>query len=171
MLLLDDSFGSVDMRLKNILNGIDVLKIINRKNIDIKSITHISKDVIAGSMFICLKGGNFNGNDYIDEVVRNGARCILTDDELSLDLLSVEKYKNIVFVLIKDVRSVMSFVAKNFYNRCVDDLEVVGIIGTSGKTTTSLMLSQIMSEYDNNIGVIGTNGIFIGNIVLDNKFM
>lgn len=158
------------MRLKNILNGIEVLKIINQKNIDIKSITHISKDVISGSMFICLKGGNFNGNDYIDETIKNGARCILTDDELSLDLLLTEKYKSVVFVLVKDIRSAMSFAAKNFYNRCVDSLEVVGIIGTSGKTTTSLMLSQIMSEYDNNIGVIGTNGIFIGDIALDNKF-
>ena len=52
------------------------------------------------------------------------------------------------------------------------DVKFVMIAGpsSSGKTTTSLIISQMLSNYDNNIGVIGTNGIYIGNIKLNNKF-
>ena len=49
-------------------------------------------------------------------------------------------------------------------------MEICCIVGTSGKTTTSLMLKQIMSICDNKIGVIGTNGVYIGNIKQENKF-
>lgn len=156
------------MRLKSIINGVGVKKIINRKNIAIKTITHISKDVEDDSMFICLKGDNFDGNDYIDEAILNGATCIVSDDVRIVKV--AHESIGVVFILVDDVRSAMSLVAKNYYNRCVDDLEVIGIVGTSGKTTTSMMIAQLMSINDKNIGVIGTNGIFIGNTRLENNF-
>ncbi|MBE5757628.1 MAG: UDP-N-acetylmuramoyl-L-alanyl-D-glutamate--2,6-diaminopimelate ligase [Clostridiales bacterium] len=151
------------MRLKKILENVEIVKIINNKNINIKSITHISSDVIKDSMFICLKGENFDGNNYALEVVKNGAKCIVTENE-NIDTL------NAVIVVVKDVRKAMSLIAKNYYYKCVDDMEVCCIVGTSGKTTTSHMLMQLLSKIDNNVGVIGTNGIYIGNIFQDNKF-
>jgi len=156
------------VRLKNVLEGISC-KVYNRKNIVIKSITHISQDVLDGGMFICLKGDHCDGNMYIDDVINLGAKCIVSDDK-DVVVNNSQKYLDIVFVLVDDVRSSMSFIAKNFYNRCVDEMEVVCVVGTSGKTTTSLMLGQLISVIDTNVGVIGTNGIFIGNTRLENKF-
>ena len=156
------------MKLKNILNNVGVKNVFNRKNISIKSITHISKDIVKDGMFICLRGDNFDGNNYIEEAILKGAVCVVSDDDGIVKMSRV--FVHVVFVMVEDIRSSMSLIAKNYYNRCVDNLEVVGIIGTSGKTTTSIMISQLLSVIDNNIGVIGTNGIFIGNRRLDNKF-
>ena len=150
------------MRLKNILKDVETTKTYGYKNCNIKSITHVSKDVEKDGMFICLSGQNFDGNDYAMEAIKNGAKCIVT--EVDKEILGVTT------IVVKNIRLVMSIIAKNFFNRCVDDLKVIGIVGTSGKTTTSLIIAQILSQNDKNIGVIGTNGIFIGNIKISNKF-
>lgn len=149
------------MRLKKILKDVEIISTKNFKNYNIKSITHISNDVIGGGMFICIKGANFDGNDYIDDAITKGAKCIITETDVSC---------GVTVVVVKDIRKTMSIIAKNFYNRCVDSLKLVGIVGTSGKTTTSLIIGNILSKIDNNIGIIGTNGIFIGNIKISNKF-
>lgn len=149
------------MRLKKILKDVEIISTKNFKNYNIKSITHISNDVIGGGMFICIKGANFDGNDYIDDAISKGAKCIITETDVSC---------GVTVVVVKDIRKTMSIIAKNFYNRCVDSLKLVGIVGTSGKTTTSLIIGNILSKIDNNIGIIGTNGIFIGNIKISNKF-
>ncbi|MGN0961846.1 MAG: Mur ligase family protein, partial [Christensenellales bacterium] len=150
------------MRLKKIIENLDY-KSKNFKNYNIKTITHISNDVTKSSIFVCIKGNNFDGNKYAMEALSRGAKCIITeDDNLTLD--------NATILLVKDIRKAMSIIAYNFYNRCADNLKIIGIIGTSGKTTTSLIISQILSNYDKNIGIIGTNGVFIGNIRQDNRF-
>lgn len=151
------------MKLKNILVNVDIKRMDNFKNYNIKSITHISDEIENSSIFIALKGNNYDGNNYINSAVEKGAKCIITDDENIV-------CNNVCLVVVKDARIAMSVVAKNFYNRCVDKMTVVGIIGTSGKTTTSFVISQILSNTGKKIGVIGTNGIYIDNIRQETKF-
>ena len=150
------------MKLKSLLDGVDIVTIKNFKNINIKNITHISSDVEKNGMFICIKGNNYNGNDYIDEVLKRGAKCVITEFDINVT--------NCVVVVVKNIRQSMSLVAKNFYNKCCDDMEIVGVVGTSGKTTSSIMIGQLLGGTGECIGVIGTNGIFIDNIRMENKF-
>ena len=151
------------MKLKNILVNVDIKRMDNFKNYNIKSITHISDEIENSSIFIALKGNNYDGNNYINLAIEKGAKCIITDDENIV-------CNNVCLVVVKDARIAMSVVAKNFYNRCVDKMTVVGIIGTSGKTTTSFVISQILSNTGKKIGVIGTNGVYIDNIRQESKF-
>ena len=150
------------MRLKKILHGVDVVNIKNFKNYNISSITHISQDAVKNGLFICIKGNNFDGNKYVNDVVLAGVKCIVTED--------VNLNSEICIVVVKDIRIAMSVIAKNFYNRCCDSLEIIGVVGTAGKTTTSILISQLLSSIDNNIGVIGTNGVFIKGVRYDSKF-
>lgn len=150
------------MKLRNLLNNVDIVEIKNFKNINIKNITHISSDVEKNGMFICIKGNNYNGNDYIDEVLSKGAKCVVTESDVDVT--------NCVVVVVKNIRQSMSLIAKNFYNKCCDDMDIIGVVGTSGKTTSSIMIAQLLNTGADCIGVIGTNGIFIDNIRIDNKF-
>lgn len=150
------------MRLKKIIKNLDFVDIKNFKNYAITNVTHISKDVGEGSIFICLKGNNFDGNDYIDEVVCRGAKCIITEN--------INAQCDGCVIVVSDCRKAMSEVAKTFYNNCVDDLSVIGVVGTSGKTSTALMIAQLLCDCGKKVGVIGTNGIFIDNIRQDTAF-
>ena len=58
------------MKLKKLIKNLDIISIKNFKNYDIKSITHISDDVDNSSMFICLKGNNFDGNDFVENAIQ-----------------------------------------------------------------------------------------------------
>lgn len=151
------------MRLKKIIENLEILEIKNFKNYNMTTVTHISSDVTRGSLFFCINGNNYNGNDFAKEVVGKGVKCLITEDS-SLDI------DNVTIIVVRDTRVAMSVVGYNFYNRCVESLKLVGVVGTSGKTTTSLIIGQILSNSGKNVGVIGTNGIFIGNMRLDNKF-
>ena len=151
------------MKLKRIIENLEIKKIVNFKNYNIKSITHISEDVVSDSIFICIKGNNYDGNDYVLDAVNKGAKCIVTENEnIYTDKITI--------IVVSDIRRSMSVLAKNFYNRCIDTMKVIGVVGTSGKTTTTLMLSQILNDSGIKVGVIGTNGIYIDKIRQDNKF-
>ncbi len=152
------------MKLKKILDGVDVIDKINFKDYNIASITHISNDVERGGIFICIKGNNFDGNDYIGQAILRGAKCIVTDN------YTVCGGCGVAVVIVKDSRVAMSQIAKNFYNRSADRLKIIGVVGTSGKTTTSILIANILSQFDKNVGVIGTNGIFINDVKMENRF-
>ena len=150
------------MKLKKILKNVDIINQQNFRDYNIRIITHISKDVGKNSIFICLKGNNFNGNDYIYDAIKSGAKCIVTEEDINIE--------NVCVIKVQNCRIAMSIIAKNFYNNAVEDLKLIGIIGTSGKSTTSIIIGNLLKDNDNNIGIIGTNGIFIGDMKLDNKF-
>lgn len=150
------------MRLRKILDGINVLKKINFKDYNISSITHVSKDVGKGGIFVAISGNTFDGNDYVLDALKNGAKCIVSERELVLE--------NATVIVVKNARKTMSLMAKNFYNRECESLDIIGIVGSSGKTTTSHIIKQILSANGRKIGVIGTNGISIDKIRLENQF-
>lgn len=150
------------MRLKKILKNVEILSQKNFKDYNINTITHISQDVEKDSIFICIKGNNFDGNKFIDNAISSGAKCIVTECDIDRD--------DVCIIRVKDIRIAMSVIAKNFYNNACDGLKLIGVIGTSGKTTTSIIIANMLKDSDNNIGIIGTNGIFIGDIKLENKF-
>lgn len=150
------------MRLKKILSGVNRIKEINFKDYNISGITHVSSEVTKGCIFVAIKGKTFDGNDYVKEAIERGAKCIVTEEILDEN--------NVAIVVVKNVRKAMALMAKNFYNRECDNLNIVGIVGTSGKTTTSHIIRQIMQSSGKKIGVIGTNGIYIDNIRMENQF-
>ena len=150
------------MRLNKVLEGVEISKLLNYKNVDILSLTHNSKMCKSGSVFFAISGQDFDGNDYICDAVKMGAKVVVTEKE--------NKVYDIVQVVVKDVRKTMSIVSKNFYNKAVDRLKIIGIVGTAGKTTTSIIISHILSVADKKCGVIGTNGIYINGVRYENIF-
>lgn len=150
------------MRLKKILKNVDIIEKINFKDYNIATITHNSKEVEKNSIFVCIDGGNYNGNDYALEAVRRGAKCLITEEDLKID--------NVTIIKVENVRIAMSAIAKNFYNNCAEKLKLIAVIGTCGKTTTSMIIGNLLSNNVNNVGIIGTNGIFVGDIQISNKF-
>lgn len=149
------------MRLDNILKSITYADIKNYKNVMVRTLSHNSKECKNGSMYFAINGVNTNGNNYIDEAIKNGAVVVVTED------------KNVVcdtpIIVVENVRISMCEISKIFYESAVDTLKIVGIIGTAGKTTTSMIVSHILSYNDNKCAVIGTNGIYVMGERFDNS--
>ena len=117
-----------------------------KKNIIIRGITDNSKLVRKNFIFVAIKGHKNNGNDYIDEAIKNGAALIIAN----------KKVKGILSLKVKNTKKEYSRLLKKFYT--YNDIYTIGVTGTDGKTTTTKLLNSILNLYASSAS-IGTNGI------------
>ena len=141
------------MILKKLLANI-TYRIRGNLNLEVKSITCDSRNVEDGSIFICLKGENTNGENYVAEAIEKGAVAIVSEKELDI---------NVTNIVVESSRSVFSKICANLYGNPQEKIKLIAITGTNGKTTTSFLLSSIISHAGKKVGIIGTEGAFIGN--------
>ena len=106
------------------------------------------------SLYICIKGDDFDGHDFVRIAERYGAVAIVSERVLETSLTQI---------IVEDSRSAMSLIAGNFYNRPADKLRIIGVTGTNGKTTTAHLIKRIMDKAGIKCGVIGTLGTFYDN--------
>ena len=104
-------------------------------------------------LFVCLIGEESDGHAYATEAIKNGAVALVTQREL---------FVNVPQILVKDVRETLGLLASVFYGEPSQKMQVIGITGTNGKTTTSYMLSSILTAAGKRVGVIGTLGVTYG---------
>ena len=149
------------MELLKILQSVEVLSINGPVDILIEDISYDSRTIKDKSMFICIRGYNVDGHDYIDEAIKKGATAILIDKKVRYE-------KNVTYIKVKDTKEAMSIVAKNFFKNPCDKINLIGITGTNGKTSTVSFIKQILS-YDCKVGYMGTIEIFDGKDNIKSK--
>ena len=115
-----------------------------------------SKEVGPGFIFIAINGSKFDGNSFIGEALANGAICVISDSK------DVEHTNKIIKV--EDARESLGRISANFYNNPQDKIKLIGVTGTNGKTSTTLILKSILESHGKKVLQIGTLGI-IPNIV------
>ena len=131
-------------------------------NLSITGITLDSNDVIQGDLFVALPGANSHGSKFIDSAVANGAIAVLTD-------MSANVHADIPVLRVNDPRLWVGVIADKFYRNPSSAINVFGITGTNGKTTTSYLLQQIWDFNNRNSGLIGTIETRIGDEIFPNK--
>ena len=144
------------MKLKKILKDIPGIQIKGSKDLDITGICANSKLVAPGNLFIARRGLASDGTLYIPEAVEAGAVAVLTD--IYDPLLS----KSVVQILHPDVASLEGLIAAHYYQNDADEMFMVGITGTNGKTTTSFLIRHMLDSLEGPCGLIGTIEYIIG---------
>ena len=144
------------MKLKKLLEGTGARIDSRLSEINITSVSTNSKNVKNASLFIAIEGLEFDGHKFVDEAFKKGSRIFIVD-----------KRKKTYFpkgnvIKVEDTRKALSVVAKNFYHSPSEKLKVIGITGTNGKTTTSLLVESIFKRARIPCGVIGTIEYRIG---------
>ncbi|MEG0364796.1 MAG: UDP-N-acetylmuramoyl-L-alanyl-D-glutamate--2,6-diaminopimelate ligase [Erysipelotrichales bacterium] len=118
-------------------------------DIEISYLSEDNRDIKDNTMFFCLKGANFDGHDVVDQVIKDGAKAIIHLDEIE------NKQDGIVYHKVDDVLLSMASIATKFYNNPGNTLNMIGITGTNGKTTTAWLLYDILNKISSS-GYIGT---------------
>lgn len=145
------------MILKDLLSGVDVLKLTSVAEREITGVTNDSRKVKPGNIFVAVPGYVEDGAKYIDMAVEAGAVAVVSE---SMRDVPVDH------VLVKDARRALSGIAANFYGRPSEQMTVVGITGTNGKTTTTYILKDLIERcIGAPCGLIGTNEVIIGDEV------
>lgn len=138
------------MILRELLNNVEIINFKGDDELEVSGVSFDSNKVKENFLFVALKGENTDGHNYIDSAVKNGAKALIVEKTQDLDT------ENVSVAEVKDSRSALALVAANFFNHPTDDLTLVGITGTNGKTTITYLLESIWNEEKKKSGIIGT---------------
>jgi UDP-N-acetylmuramoyl-L-alanyl-D-glutamate--2,6-diaminopimelate ligase len=147
------------MKLANILAGCEYELAEGRNDIlerEISGIAYDSRKVTGDSMFVAVKGEHLDGHRFIGDAVGRGAAVVVGEEPASPSSAPV-------FVRVRNSRKTLACAANNFYGRPSEDLAVIGITGTNGKTTTSYLIKSILEAWKKKTGLIGTITYLIGD--------
>jgi UDP-N-acetylmuramoyl-L-alanyl-D-glutamate--2,6-diaminopimelate ligase len=144
------------MQLKQVLKGLKGCIIKGNDDIEISCIADDSKAMKARSVFFAIKGSQYNGFNFIDQAIKNGAVCIVAERDFP-------EHSSTTRVIVRDIRKSCAVMAANFYNHPSDDIGIIGITGTNGKTTTLFLVKTILDYCGIKCATIGTIGYGIGS--------
>ncbi|MBR2141117.1 MAG: UDP-N-acetylmuramoyl-L-alanyl-D-glutamate--2,6-diaminopimelate ligase [Rickettsiales bacterium] len=144
------------MKLNKILNGVDYTVVQGSDNIEINLIENDSRRIDTSpenTMFVCISGAKFDGHSFVNNVLENkNISAILVEKDVDVD------DKNITIIKVKNTRAVMSTICFNLFGNPQKKMAVVGVTGTSGKTSTTIILEDILKNIGRKVAVIGTLG-------------
>lgn len=147
------------MRLNELLKSIPMITFPN-ENPTVVGITNNDKEVKNGFVFVCIKGYTFNGHEFAKQAVENGAVAIIAQDIVDVD---------VPVIYVNDTKRILPILANQFYNMPTEKLQLIGITGTNGKTTTSHIIDQIFQQAEKATGLIGTMYMKIKDQVIETK--
>ena len=151
------------MILKDLLQGIDYTLLQGDIQAPVDNIIYDSRVKTNEGLFIAIKGFKTDGHNYIDSALANGAKTLVIEDAITLNEAGVN------IVKVANTRETMAKLANNMYATPSDQMEVVGVTGTNGKTSITFLLGQVLEHVGKKIGVIGTIENRIGETVLKSQ--
>ena len=142
------------MKLKDLLEGVEVRSCGIDTETEIRSVSFDSKTTQPGDLFVAIAGEAVDGRCYINEALEKGAVCAVCDRP-------VEGEGPVV--LVENARRALADISANFFRHPAEELTVVGITGTNGKTTTTYLIKHILEKCRGaKVGLIGTVCNMIG---------
>lgn len=127
----------------------------------VTGLTTDHRQVKAGDLFVCIKGYTVDGHQFAKAAEEAGACAIVTMKHL--DNLQIPQF------IVPDTSLELPRLAHLFYHQPTNNLQLVGVTGTNGKTTTAYLLEHLLATPHQSVGYIGTNGIRYGNVFLEPK--
>lgn len=150
--------------LKDILNGISISKIIGPENVFLKGLCQELSQAKPEMLFAAIPGMNVDGYNFIDQAIKKGVRVILCQKK------PIIISDNITYIIVKDVCKTLGFISANFYDHPSKKLKIIGVTGTNGKTTISILLYDLFSKLGSRVALISTIYIKIIDKVFSNNY-
>jgi UDP-N-acetylmuramoyl-L-alanyl-D-glutamate--2,6-diaminopimelate ligase len=123
--------------------------------VEIAGLAYSSESVVPGTLFFCVPGFRADGHDFAPDAVARGAVALVCQRPLGLGVPEV---------IVDDVRAAMGPAAARFYGDPTGELEVVGVTGTNGKTTTAFLLRHLLEAGGRQSGLLGTVKRVVGGV-------
>ena len=124
-------------------------------DVEVSGLAYSSRSVVPGTLFFCVPGFRADGHDFAPDAVARGAVALVCQRPLGLGVPEV---------VVDDVRAAMGPAAARFHGDPTAELEVVGVTGTNGKTTTAFLLRHLLEAGGRQTGLLGTVKRVVGGV-------
>ena len=146
------------MKLKDLLSGVAVLAWHASPEMEITSLCCDSRKAEPGCLFVAVSGFASDGNRFIPAAMERGAAAVVTAKMPEGD---------VPYLLVKSDRLALALISANYFGRPAEKMTMVGITGTNGKTSSTLLLKQVLTKcLGAKVGLIGTMENHIGDEIL-----
>ena len=146
------------MKLSELLKDISVVECTANLETDISAICYDSRKATPGSLFVAISGFASDGNRFIPMAVGKGSVAVVTAKKPVTD---------VPYILVENDRLALSLLATNFYDCPAKKMKLIGVTGTNGKTSTTLLLKQVLEKtLGAKVGLIGTVENMVGQEVI-----
>jgi UDP-N-acetylmuramoyl-L-alanyl-D-glutamate--2,6-diaminopimelate ligase len=135
------------MKLRELSAAITPTEVIGDGSVEIADLAYAAGGVRPGALFFCVRGSRADGHDFAPAALEQGAVALAVERRLPLDVPQV---------VVEDARAAMPAAAAAFFGHPTRELEVAGVTGTTGKTTTAYLLYSILEAAGRRPGLIGT---------------
>jgi UDP-N-acetylmuramoyl-L-alanyl-D-glutamate--2,6-diaminopimelate ligase len=157
------------MKLSKLLNKISTIQVTGSiQDTDLVRIEFDSRKVEKNSLFIAIKGFKIDGHNFIQNALNSGATAVILESEEAVPEGLFKTYEAMK-ILVKDSRIAMAEASNYFYGEPSKKMNVIGITGTNGKTTTSYFVKSILEQAGFKTGLIGTINNYIGDEKISSK--
>ena len=146
------------MQLSELIAGIHVRGLSGDPAVEIADLAYDSRRAGPGTLFFCFPGQNADGHAFAPRAVGAGAAALVLERDLDLEVTQVR---------VDDARAAMAPLAARFEGDPTAELEITGITGTNGKTTTAFLLREILEADGRACGLLGTVKQVVGGIEED----
>ena len=146
------------MKLKELLQGIHVLESNVDFEMNIDAVAYDSRKVTEGSLFVAITGFASDGNRFIPMALEKGAAVVVTAKKPAQD---------VPYVLVESDRYALAMIGTNFYGHPAKSMTMIGVTGTNGKTSVTLLLKHVLEKtLGAKVGLIGTMENLVGDEVI-----
>lgn len=146
-------------KLTSLLERLDYETVQGSTDIEITDLVYDSRKITKGCLFVCIKGTVVDGHTFVKEAAEKGAAAVLVQDK-------VEAPESLTVIQTKDTRYGLALVSAAWFHHPAEELKVIGVTGTKGKTTTTYMVKSILENAGYKVGLIGTIEAIIGDEVI-----
>ena len=135
------------MDLERLAAALGAVEVVGREPVEVLDLVYDAREATPGAAFFAIPGARADGHDFASEAVSNGAVAVVVERPLSVGVPQI---------VVSDTRGAMAVAADEFFGRPTDELQVAGVTGTSGKTTTAFLLYAILAAAGRRPGLLGT---------------
>lgn len=149
--------------VQNILYKVSVEGVLGKTSNVVSGVYFDSRDVRIDSLYVAQKGKLLDGHDFISQAINNGAKTVVCEE--FPDVL----IKGIVYVLVLNSSKALGIIAANFYDNPSENMILVGVTGTNGKTTIATLLYELFKKEGFSTGLLSTVKIAYGRKKFENR--
>jgi UDP-N-acetylmuramoyl-L-alanyl-D-glutamate--2,6-diaminopimelate ligase len=144
-------FHELTKSLATLLEGLNIREGHGDLQIPVSGIVYDSRQVEPGNVFVALRGAHADGSTFIPDAIRRGARVVITES-------TPNGFPEGTCLRVPDSRKALAKLALSFYEDPSKNFQLIGVTGTNGKTTTTLLLESVLKKAGGLIGIVGTLG-------------
>ncbi|MDH7911561.1 UDP-N-acetylmuramoyl-L-alanyl-D-glutamate--2,6-diaminopimelate ligase [Winogradskyella sp. SYSU M77433] len=145
------------MVLKDILYKVNINAVVGSTGITVQKIEFDSRQIQTNDVFVAITGTLTDGHKYIEKAIADGATAIVCE------VLPENLQNGITYIEVENSNQALAFMAANYFEHPSENLKLVGVTGTNGKTTVSSLLYQLFKKAGYKVGLLSTVKIMVAD--------